>query len=185
MNKIHSTHSKKELYEIIEVFDINIGGYKKMNKADVSKHLLYELSKIDNIKEDNDFFFIKDKNELIEYLTNPDCSKELTVKEKANVMELSKYIIMYCKNNYFLSYSPFLDYDDMIIKAKYIANYGDIPTVRRAIDLLNKDTKLENKIKLIMSSKMKKKIERKKRLNQKYMGCLTINKGNFIIDFSV
>ena len=185
MEKIHVTHSKKELCEIIEVFDIKIANYKKMNKPELSKHLLYELSKINDIKEDNDYFFIKNKDELIEYLTNPDCSKELTIKEKSNVMELSKYIIMYCKNNYYLSYSPFMDYDDLIDKAKYIANYGDIPTVRRAIELLNEDNKLDKKIDIIMSSKMKKKLERKKRIKQQYIGCLKINRGKFILDFSV
>ena len=90
---------------------------------------------------------------------------------------------MYCKNGYYLSHSPFIDFDDMILKAKHIANYGDIPSVRKAIEALNKDSKLLNSIDIIMSSKCKKKIERKKRVKQKYQGGLTIKRGNFLISF--
>jgi len=107
----------------------------------------------------------------------------LTVKEKAEVMELAKYIIMYCKNGYYLSLSPFIDYDDMIDKAKHISNYGDIPSVRKAIDLINTDCKLKNKLSVIMSSRCKKQLERKKRINQKYVGGLNVEHGVFTISF--
>lgn len=185
MESIHSSHSKKEIQEIIEVFDFNICNYKNMNKKDVSYHLMYELSKIDNIEPDNDFFFIKNKKELIEYLVNPDSSKNLTIKEKNSVMEIAKYIMMYVKNGYYLSYSPFLDWDDMYKRANYIKDYGDIPSVRKAIDGFNTDPKMINrdKIKYIMSSRCKKKLERKKRMVQKEKIALKIKKGVFIVHF--
>ena len=184
MSSIHQSHSRKELSEITEIFNLNVTNYKKLNKKDLAKSLLYQLSTIDKIKEDNDYYFVKNKEELIDYLINPDCSKNLTVKEKTEVMDLSKYIIQYCKNGYYLSYSPFLDHDDMIKKANYIASFGDIPSVRRAITLLNNDFKLKNKIKIIMSSRTKKRLERSKRVKQKYMGGLTIKKGTFLISFT-
>lgn len=180
---IHPTHSKKELCEIIEIFDLNVAEYKKQNKKQLSKSILYQLSIIEEIKEDDNFYFVKDKKELIDYLINPDASKVLTVKEKAEVMELAKYIIMYCKNGYYLSLSPFIDYDDMIDKAKHISNYGDIPSVRKAIDLINTDCKLKNKLSVIMSSRCKKQLERKKRINQKYVGGLNVEYGVFTINF--
>ena len=183
-DSIHSTHSKKELCEIIEIFELQISNYRNMNKKELSKYILYELSKVKDIMEDNEFYFIKDKAELIDYLVNPDSSKSLTVKEKAKVMELAKYIIMYVKNDYFLSQSPFLDWDDMYEKAIFIADYGDIPSVRKAIDGFNTDPKLINKEKIeyIMSSKVKKKLERKKRLVQKQKVSLSVKKGPFIIE---
>ena len=183
MDIIHTSHSKKELTEIIEVFDIKVVDYKNINKKQLSKQILYQLSIVDEIKQDNDFFFISNKKELVDYLVNPDSSKVLSVKEKDSVMELAKYIIMYCKNGYYLSYSPFIDYDEMIVKAKHIANYGDIPSVRKAIDLLNEDIKLKIKIDIIMSSRMKKKIERKKRVKQKYQGGLQVKTGLIWINF--
>ena len=183
MDTIHTSHSKKELMEVIEVFDIKIADYKALNKQHLSKQILYQLSIVDEIKEDNDFFFINNKKELLDYLINPDSSKVLSVKEKDAVMELAKYIIMYCKNGYYLSHSPFIDFDEMIVKANHIANYGDIPSVRKAIELLNEDIKLKIKIKVIMSSRMKKKIERKKRVKQKYQGGLEVKEGIFWVNF--
>ncbi len=187
MEKIHSSHSKKELQEIIEVFELNIANYKNMNKKDISYSLMYELTKIDNIPEDNDFFFIKNKTELIQYLVNPDSSKTLTIKEKNEVMEIAKYIIMYCKNDYYLSHSPFLDWDDMFDKVKYIADYGDIPSVRKAVDGFNEDPKMISMGKCIgvqMSSRCRKKLERKKRMIQKQKNSLKIARGKFIVEFN-
>ena len=183
MDKIHTSHSKSELCEICEIFDINVPEYKKLNKTNLAKLLLYQLSIIQEIKEDDDFYFVKNKKELMDYLINPDSSKTLTVKEKGEVMELAKYVIMYCKNGFYLTHSPFLDYDDMIKKANHIANYGDIPSVRKAIEGLNGDAKLKKKIDIIMSSRCKKKMERKKRLNQKYYGGLIVKEGNFVVSF--
>ena len=175
MSKIHTSHSKSELCEICEIFGINIADIKKINKTAISKHLLYQLSIVQEIKEDNDYYFIKNKKELMDYLINPDSSKTLTVREKGEVMELAKYIIMYCKNGFYLTHSPFLDYDDMI---------KNIPSVKKAIEGLNLDTKLKKKIDIIMSARMRKKMERKKRLNSKYYGGLIVKTGNFVVDFS-
>jgi len=183
MNKIHTSHSKKTLCEIVEIFELNVVEYSKLNKQQLSKQLLYQLSVIDQIKPDNDYYFIKDKQELIEYLTNPDCSKTLSVKEKDEVMELSKYIIMYCKNGFYLSHSPFLDWDDMIEKAKHISQYGDIPSVRRAIELLNRDRKLNQKIEVMMSSRCKKQLQRKEKQRQKFVGGLKVKRGKFVLNF--
>ena len=98
-------------------------------------------------------------------------------------MELAKYIIMYCKNGFYLSHSPFLDWDEMIVKAKQISQYGDIPSVRRAIELLNKDPKLNEKIEVMMSSRCKKQLERKKRQKQQYYGGLQVKQGKFVVLF--
>ena len=183
-DKIHTSHSRKDLLEMIEIFNLQIADCKEMNKKSLQHHMMYELSKIDEIVEDNEFYFIQNKDELLQYLIHPDSSKTLTVKEKEKVMELAKYIIMYCKNGFYLSHSPFIDYDDMIKSAKFIANYGDIPSVQKAICHINKDQKLKEPIELMMSSKCKKRNERKKRLVQKHRGGLEIKKGIFVIDFS-
>ena len=183
MEKIDKSHSKKTLCEIIEIFDLKIANYINMNKKQLSKCILYELSKIGKIKPDEDYYFIKDKEELMEYLIQPDPSKSLTVKEKDEVMNLAKFIIIYCNNDYYLSTSPFLDHDDMIKKANYISAYGDIPSVRKAIDKLNKDPKVKEPLKLFMTTKCKKKLERKKRLIQKQQNILTINRGKFLVTF--
>ena len=43
---------------------------------DVTK---FYMSKIQDVKEDNEYFFIKNKDELMQYLVNPDASKCLTM----------------------------------------------------------------------------------------------------------
>lgn len=184
MEKIDKSHSKKTLCEIIEIFELQISNHLNMNKKELSKSILYELSKIEQIKEDNDYYFIKHKSELMKYLTQPDPSKTLTVKEKEEVMNLAKFLIIYCNNNFYLSTSPFLDHDDMIKKAKYISAYGDIPSVRKAIFRLNEDPKIKQPIEIFMTTKCKKKLERKKRLIQKQKNILTIKHGKFIISFN-
>ena len=187
MEKIHSSHSKKELQEIIEVFELNIANYKNMNKKDISHSLMYELSKIDNIIEDDEFFFIKNKSELMDYLINPDSSKSLTIKEKAEVMEIAKYVMMYCKNSYYLSHSPFLDWNEMYEKVKHISQYGDIPSVRKAVDGFNKDPRmleLGECIEVSMSSRCRKKMERKRRMVQKQKVSLKVRHGSFPFDLT-
>jgi len=187
MEKIHSSHSKKELQEIIEVFELQIADYKNMNKKDISHSLMYELSKIDEIIPDDEFFFIKNKAELMDYLLHPDSSKSLTIKEKAEVMEIAKYIIMYCKNSYYLSYSPFLNWEDMYEKVKHIAQYCDIPSCRKAVDCFNKDPRMLEKgenIEMIMSSRCRKKLERKRRMIQKQKVSLKVRHGSFIFDLT-
>lgn len=187
MEKIHCSHSKKELQEIIEVFELNIADYKNMNKKDICHSLMYELSKIDEVVEDDEFFFIKNKSELMEYLIHPDSSKSLTIKEKAEVMEIAKYVMMYCKNSYYLSYSPFLNWEDMYDKVKHISQFCDIPSCRKAIEGFNKDPRMldmNDKIEMIMSSRCRKKIERKKRMIQKQKVSLKVRRGTFPFDLT-
>ena len=42
MDRIHSSHSRKELCHIIEVFDLPIANYREMNKKEISKSIMYE-----------------------------------------------------------------------------------------------------------------------------------------------
>lgn len=184
MTTIHPSHSKKELCEIVEIFDLKVADYRKLNKKNLSKQVLYHLNQVDEIEPDNQFFFVNNKQELLNYLLNPDCSKTLTIKEQNNVKELAHHIISYCKCGFYLTHSPFLDHSDMIEKAKYIAQYGDMPCVRRAIEMLNKDPKLKTKIEVIMSEIMKKKLQRKKKLKQNTMGGLKVKEGPFLIEFN-
>jgi len=66
VNKIHSSHSKRELYEVIEVFELRIDNYKDMMKVELCRAILYELSKVDQIKCDNDIFYLESKKELLD-----------------------------------------------------------------------------------------------------------------------
>ena len=187
MDRIHSSHSRKELCHIIEIFNLPIANYREMNKKEISKSIMYELSKVETIPEDNETYFIKDKNELLSYLTNPDSSKTLTIKEKNKVMETAKYISMYVKNGYYLSHSPFIDWDDMYKNVVEISKYCDIPSVYKAVDKFNSDPKMKDKqpIEKIMSLKKRREMDKKHIMKQKQKCCLKINRnGPFIFDLT-
>ena len=98
--------------------------------------------------------------------------KNLTIKEKDNIMLIAKKIIAYVNNGYWLSCSDFDDWDVLMENATLVASYGDIPTCLRAITLLNNDLKMDKKIEIIVSPRVRKlrdkKIALKKELNTKF-----------------
>ena len=100
--KIHSSHSRKELIQVIEQFNIDITNKNDLAKKDISALLIMKLNEMcdDEIQEEDEYFFVSSKQELIDYLQKPNQSKILTIKEKDNVMETAKKIISYCKNSY-------------------------------------------------------------------------------------
>ena len=174
--KIHSSHSKKELYEVIEVFKLQIHDYRDKMKSELCKDILYELSKVDDIKSDSDVFYIESKKELLDYLRNPNQSKVLTIKQKNDVMVIAKRIISYCKNGFFLS-AHYYEWDDLYKDALYISRYCDIPSCRRAINLFNGDYKLDKKITPIISPKVKRTLDKQRLLKSELVPKLTrINK---------
>ena len=46
MEHIHQSHSKKELCEIIEIFDFKISNYKNMNKKELCKKKLERKKRV-------------------------------------------------------------------------------------------------------------------------------------------
>lgn len=172
VNKIHSSHSKRELYEIIEVFELRIDNYKDMMKVELCRSILYELSKVDQIKCDNDIFYLESKKELLDYLSNPNQSKVLTIKQKSDVMDIAKRIISYAKNGFYLS-SYYLDWEEIHKDALYISRYCDIPSCRRAINLFNGDYKLDKKIIPVITPKVKRSLDKQQKLKVQLVPKLT------------
>ena len=136
--KIHNSHSRKELFDIISVFELPIPNRNEYNKAQIQCKMIDCLSYFDNINPDMDYFFITTKDELIHYLSGPNPHKTLTIKEKDDVMSRSKKLIGYCRNNYFLMPSSYMSFDEVYNDACHIAKHGAIPSVRKEIEGLNK-----------------------------------------------
>jgi len=75
--------------------------------------------------------------------------------------EIIKKILHYCyKSNYVISFSNYDKLEDIIKDANRIKYFGNEPSVRRAIKLLNKDNKIKDKIELIMSDKCRARLDR-------------------------
>ena len=167
--EIHSSHSKKELVDIASVFALGIPDIVDLNKSELTKEMVFVLEALDEIPPDETYFFIKDKKELLDYLKNPNQSKLLTIKEKTEVMNTAKNLILYCRSNYFLARSGYYDFQQLYESALKIAKYGDIPSVRRALTMLEQDPKMSGftKIEPVISKKTQKALKDKKMLAQR------------------
>ena len=72
--KIHTSHSRKELIQIIQQFNIDIPNCIDLPKKEIQVLLANKLLEIQEIDEEDEYFFVKDKNELVEYLSKPNRS---------------------------------------------------------------------------------------------------------------
>jgi hypothetical protein len=180
--KIHNTHSRKELFDIITIFQLPIPNKNDFNKAQIQMRIIECLDYFDKINPETEYFFIETKEELISYLENPNPNKVLTIKEKDDVMMRAKKIINYSRNNYFLMPSSYMSFDNVYNDAVKISQYGGIPSVRKAIELLNKDPKLAYQIELKIPKRVENQIKKKKTLKQSSIP-LYIKRGQFTITF--
>jgi len=180
--KIHNSHSRKELFDVISVFELPIPNRNEFNKAQIQMKIIETLDYFDKINPDMDYFFIETKEDLIKYLEYPNPHKTLTIKEKDDVMSRCKKIINYSRNNYFLMPSSYLSFDDVYTDGVHISKHGGIPSVRKAIELLNKDPKLAFPIEVKVPKRVVNQIKKKKKIKQSNIP-LYIKRGKFVILF--
>ena len=181
---INKTFSKGNLLEIISNFGIDIPNANNLDKIKLSILLWNELQNLSEIPADREIYMINNLEELKLYLQKSNPDKILSVKQKQKIMRFCREVIIYCNNDFNIDCSIFNSIEEIHIPMTDIAIHGDIPSVRRSIDLLNKDPKLKYKINPIISNKMKKIIEKKKEKKvKKYYG-LTSKSGKFLIEFN-
>tara|TARA_R110000782_G_C14539262_1_gene383538 strand:- start:2 stop:556 length:555 start_codon:yes stop_codon:yes gene_type:complete len=160
---IHKTFTKKDLIDFIHVYDIPIEDPKQFNKAELGRILIDLLSACEyEITFSADYPDFFQNSDLIEYLSVPKSNEELNYKEKTEMIQKAKRLINYARNGYQISFTDYLSIDEIYQDGILVANHCDIPTCRRAIDEINKDQKIRNKIVSKMSPKMKKTLEQKK-----------------------
>ena len=181
---INKTFSKGDMLEIISTFGIDIPNANHMDKLRLSIALWSELGNLSEVPEDNEIYMIKNLSELKQYLQNSNPDKVLSVKQKQKIMRFCREVIVYCNNGFNLDYSIFNSYEEIHIPMKDISIHGDIPSVRRAIKLLNNDTNLKEKINPIISNRMKKQLEKKNKKKVKIVYGLIRKEGGFLIDFN-
>ncbi len=181
---IHKSFTKKDLLEIIQSYDIPIEDPKQYNKNDLSMTLTEMLITQDfeiNFSPDYPDFF---KNEdLIEYLSLPKSNEELNYQEKSEMIQKAKKLINYARNGYMLSFTEYISHDDLYQDGIIVANHCDIPTCRRAIDELNKDPKIRNKIEKQITPKVKKKLDQKKINKEELQPKYKFRRGVYEINF--
>tara|TARA_R110000751_G_scaffold120904_3_gene221485 strand:+ start:91 stop:636 length:546 start_codon:yes stop_codon:yes gene_type:complete len=180
---IHPSHSRKDLIEIYEVFNIEIEDLYDLPKISLITTLEQELEKIDDIEPERDFYFVENIDELKRYLESPNQTKNITIATKEKVIKDSRRIISYCQSGYEI-FPHFKSKEEVFVSALVVAEHCDISTCRRAIKLLNEDRSMERKITPTISNRVLKQIERKDNVKKKTKGQFRARTGNFKIEFS-
>lgn len=180
----HKSHSRKDIIDIIKIFKLPIEDPEDFNKKDLSDKLhfvLYDV--IDAIIPDEHYFGIKDLHDLKEFLIKPNQKKILSVKDKNEIMTTAKLIIQYCKAGYCTEISFFDSMDAVYVEARRIAQFGDIPSVRRMCTLINQNPHSNERIFPVISKKVQKDLEIKDLTSKKIHHSLTIRKEKVIVSF--
>tara|TARA_R110000772_G_scaffold146918_1_gene257355 strand:- start:1579 stop:2046 length:468 start_codon:yes stop_codon:yes gene_type:complete len=154
-----------------------------MDKSMLSMKLWDELCCIESIEPELEVYCIYTIEELKQYLTHRNPSKILTVKEKSKVMSFCKEVIVYCNNGYSIDMSIFTSYEEIDIQLRDIAVHGDIPSVRRAIRLFNEDIKTIKNIVPVISNRVNRELEVKKKKKVKQYYGLIQKSGHYTVSF--
>jgi hypothetical protein len=170
----HKSFSKNDMIELIEIFRMDID-YFDLSKTKLSSKLVRYIQEHEEFTPKKEYF-INNKDELIDYLSKPNQLKVSTYQKK-EIMYISKNIILYCRQNSLYN-TTFNDENELIESAQYIKFYGDIPTVRRALKMLNEKNKLD--IPIIISPKVKFELNNRNKL-KKEKNIIEFKYGSFIL----
>jgi len=107
----------------------------------------------------------------------------LNYQEKSEMIQKAKKLINYARNGFMLSFTEYISHDDLYQDGIIVANHCDIPTCRRAIDELNKDPKIRNKIEKQITPKVKKKLDQKKINKEELQPKYKFRRGVYEINF--
>ncbi len=179
---IHNSHSRKDLLELSDIFNVRIEDKYDLSKKDLAQAFWTSLQSMRTIEPDEQYYFIESKDELIDYLENPHQTKSLTIQDKQEIIKFSRYIIYYCDHGYNLD-PHFDDLQDLKQIAEYISNYGDIATCRRALKLLSLDKKINPPIDPVISKRVQKELEEKDKLRKDTMNILRVKKEKVVVIF--
>lgn len=184
--KIHKSHSRLDLIELINTIDIPIVFSHVDNKASIQeklKDIICNESKQKVLSSPN-VYKINNYTDLKCYLDKPNPKKILSVKEKKQIMLICKHIIFYCRNGKCLEFSEYYNdekqiYDDM----DYIKQWGDIPSVRRCCKLMNIDLKEQDHFIPLVSPQIQLTLNKKTTDKPTVVPSIIVNKGTFVVSF--
>ena len=184
---IHKSHTKKDLIEIIEVFEFTdvIENYKDLNKDSLINLLDIHLRTIYDIKPKKLYYPCDDISDLRNYLKHPTPKQTLSIVEKDKLIEKAKKIIFYCRICSFTLglNAGYNTIEEVISDAHEIRKYGDMPSIRRALNLLRSDGKINENIEPIMTYRTQQRLDRKDRLKNGALAKMQVQTGKFKVVF--
>ncbi len=179
---IHPSHSRKDLIEVCEVFNIEIEDLYDLQKISLVSLLESEIERIEYIEPEYEYYFVEDIEGLKRYLIEPNQSKNITIATKEKVIKDSRRIIAYCQSAFDI-FPHFQSKEEVYESAKIVAEHCDISTCRRAIKLINEDRSMPDKIQPVISNRVRKQIERKELVKKTTKGQFRTHRGTFTISF--
>jgi hypothetical protein len=177
------TFVKKDLLNIIDIYDLSIEFPHSYSKKDLGYLIMENLEDLYNLDYSDELPEIETADHLIYYLKNPKISNELNYKAKQELIHSAKILLNYSRNGYLVSNTKFKDFEAIYKLALNVSNYCDIPTARRAINEFNLDPKLRNKIEMKISAKVKKEIQQKQINRDSLYSKFEMKSGNYLIKF--
>tara|TARA_R110001592_G_scaffold362965_1_gene679060 strand:+ start:1555 stop:2112 length:558 start_codon:yes stop_codon:yes gene_type:complete len=156
--KIHKSFSKLELIDIFKNLDIKFIIDPELSKKEVIEYIDKNFRKFKITNKKNNYN-IQNNKELRIFLKNENCNKILSIREKNNTILNAKRILNYCNNNFILQFSTFNSLEEIEKLALEICKYGYISSVRKAIKLLNNDTKMNKKFIIDIKNENKQDIK--------------------------
>lgn len=181
---IHQSHSKKDLIELVERFQLyQLHNYKDLRKDKLAKGIWEILESMETIHPDKDVFFVEDIVELREYLKKTSCKQITSNSVKYDVADRVKNLNFYVKSGYVLKGSPYKTTDEVMVDAEFIRHFGDLPSVRRVIDLLNQDVKTPMALKPIMTRRVEQRVTKKEEMKTRNTPKFHFTTGVYTIEF--
>jgi len=182
LSSIHKSFTKKDLIEFINIYEIPIDDPKQYTKNQLSTIFTETLNSFD-IEWSNEYPEFYNNDDLLKYLNTQKSNEELNYREKSDMIQKAKKIINYCRNGHLISHTEYLSIDQIYQEGIIVANHCDIPTCRRAIDELNNDPKIRNKIEKKISPKIQKSLEQKKINKEELLPKIKFTRGTVEIRF--
>jgi hypothetical protein len=165
MKAIHKSHSRNDLLEIIEIFNLDITDYELLSKDGIRDNIMIALQSVCEIAP-NCEYPIMDLETLCDFLEHPSPRKSITPEEKLKIMKKVKQIIHFvqlCSCEYAPSHYKTLK--AVRRDVNYIRKYGDFPSVRRAIRIFN-EARLGYKIYPVVSLKIQRRLDIQEEIKQ-------------------
>ena len=179
---INKSHSKSELIDIIKCYHIPIENPIEYKKIDLSALLVNQLSLMDSIipVEKYWFFTIID---LRMFLTAVNPLKILSVKQKKIVIQKTKNIIHFTRNDLKIYENGYTFLEEVHQDALLVARYGDVPSCRRAIRLYNDCPSIIDTVKIKISYHCQRELNKRKLLKKNKLCKYSKSVGSFSVSF--
>jgi len=181
---IHKSHSKLDLIEIINDLNLNIVFSHQDQKKDIQEKLKTFWEHGSGFIFKSNIYLIKNLHDLKCYLKQQSPKKKISIKEKKTVMFIAKNVINYCLHGKVLEWSQYYNSHQQIEDdLMYIKQFGDIPSVRRACNLMNLTLTPEQHFIPLISPQVKEKLKLKKEIKYHIVPKFNRNTGSFKLTF--